>query len=182
MSQIFAKRVFHSLHVARTGNAPDLFHANHFLLDRFAYIQLNALNDQRTSFDQGPFIEAVTAKEEFSYWGIAQSIENTLKYSLRPYEIQFYGDEDLQSTALPHILTRTWLSHAGGTNRVLAILERVDCRDPATYKYMVEINNNSWRPPADWNWTHKKSTTLVQTLSDRQPTGNPGKNIYLTLQ
>lgn len=178
----FAKRIFHSLQVARTGNAPELFQSNHFLLDRLAYVQLNALNDQRTSFDQGPFIEAVTAKEEFSYWRIAQSIENTLKYSLRPYEIQFYGDVELQSTALPHILTRTWLSHTSGTNRMLAILERVDCRDSATYKYMVDINNNSWRPPADWDWMHKKSTTLVQTLLDRQPAGYPGKHVNLTLQ
>lgn len=177
----FAKRVFHSLQVARTGNAPDLFQSNHFLLDRFVYVQLNALNDQRTSFDQGPFIEAVTAKEEFSYWGIAQSIENTLKYSLRPYKIQFYGDAGLQSTALPHILTRTWLSHKNGTNHVLAILERVDYRDSATYKYMVDINNNSWRPSADWNW-ERKSATLVQTLSDHRPAGYPGKHVNLTLQ
>ena len=59
---LVVKRVFHPLGIAPLGTLCASF--NLFLVERFAYVQRNAMRDGRQSFDAGPFIEAMPAKDE----------------------------------------------------------------------------------------------------------------------
>lgn len=86
------------------------------------------------------------APDEYSYWGIAGQIHESMRYYMKPHELLVFGN-DIRNTNKSHILSRIWLNSMNNKNSVLVLLERTNIVDN---DYWRQINTRSWQP-TDWN-------------------------------
>jgi hypothetical protein len=150
-------RIFKKLEIARLGFGE--FSYNKHVLDQFAYYQWN----NSSPFVSGPFMFTEKAPEEYTYWGIAQDIEQSMKYFMKPYNIHVFGENE-KDVKQGDLLIRGWLNSTKDINNALVLMERVDIEKNKkdVLEYMYAINNRSWQPK---NWSEiEKSNTMTQTL------------------
>ena len=143
-----------------------------FFLERMAYLQMQNNGD----FTSGPMITAEPAPQEYSYWTTLDEIEHGMRYFMRPYELVAFGHNEADTTK-SHLLTRAWMHHINGANRVTVTVERINQVD--LYPYMNQINNKPIWCTDSWN-TNAKS--LTQTLKQTNHPYNGCWGTFLELQ
>jgi hypothetical protein len=155
---MFVPRTFKRLNIAYNSDRYQTF-----FLEKFAYYQWN----NKLPFTSGPAIMAEPSSDFYDYWKMAQSIESTLRYYIKPYNICVFGNE-LDNMSKSHLLVRGWLDATKESNNALILMERINY--PQENDYMVAINNSEWRPT---NWLQiEDATQLQQALTKKLTTPN----------
>ena len=156
-------RVFKRLDISHSSSLK----THYYYLEKMAYLQHN---NNTVPFVSGPLICTNDGSEEYSYWNIAQRIENSLKYYMKPYKMCVFGGDDIKNRDKPLILSRVWLNSNKDINNILILMERITFNDNTinTYKYITAINNRSWQP---LNWSEVENTTNIRQtiLSSNDP-------------
>jgi hypothetical protein len=150
-------RIFKKLDIAHIGFGS--YSYDKYILDSFAYYQWT----KDIPFISGPCMYLEKAPDEYSYWSQALKIQQSMKYFMKPYNIQLFGNNITDNTQ-SHLLIRGWLNSIKDCNNVLILMERVelDKNRNSIIQYMNNINNRSWQP---LQWTDiEKSNTLIQHL------------------
>jgi hypothetical protein len=148
MSNLSA-RVFKRLDIAYNSHK-----LNEFFLEQLAHAQWK----NKAPFIHGPFMEVKENKEEYGYWDLANNIEHSLRYYMKPHRIIVFGN-DINNTLKPYILTRCWLNATHHENRALVFMERIQSvHDLYSDNYWRAINNNSWVPT---HWSKIQSATQI---------------------
>ena len=106
---MFAPRTFKRLTVALNPH----FNYDPFFLTALAYNQWSI----NPPFSVGPKMCAYAAPEEYSYWGISSTIENTLRYYMKPHKIAIFGN-DIQNLEKPQLLVRGWFQCTNKSNNL----------------------------------------------------------------
>jgi hypothetical protein len=138
---MLSPRIFKRIDVASVPHGHTFYHQ--FFLEQFAYKMWNST----VPFSSGPVIIAEPSNEEYDYWSIAQRVEGTLRYYMKPSKLIVF-ERDIHNIAKSHILTRGWLNVSEESNNAVLLMERIDW--PLDQKYMTSINNASWRPD-EWD-------------------------------
>ena len=151
---MFAHRIYKRLDIAYNGHK-----IHEFLLERMAYPQWH--NNQ--PFISGPNI-CVELNRLYNYWNVANQIEYSLRYFMKPHTIHVFGS-DVDNLDNPSLLVRTWLNAKEDSNNVLVTMESMKSPIGGSneLRYMEAINNRSWQPD---NWNDiANASALHQTLT-----------------
>jgi hypothetical protein len=118
---------------------------------------------------------AYAAPGEYSYWGIASNIDNTMRYFMKPHKIAIFG-HDVMNLEKSQLLVRGWFQCTPESNNLLLLMERYEHK--TDHKYWFGVNNSSWRIQG---WHQIENVTNVnQTLL---PSSNsPHYKVQMELQ
>jgi len=167
---MFVLRTFKKLNIAYNSYAFEPF-----FLERMAYAQWN--NKTKHKIISGPFIQFKTAKNKYNYWGVANKIEHSLHYYMKPHKMFVFGN-DVDNINKSYLLTRVWRQCLENVNLCLVLMERVEYKNDRDY--LIAINNTSWQPDWQCSW-EKKFSCLENTNELHQEillTNKPYKNSY----
>ena len=151
-------RIFERIHIAKCGSTT--FHP--FFIERFAY----KLWNNRSPFLSGPSIIAEPSVKEYGFWTISQTIDNSLRYFMKPHKVLTFATHDIMDTNRSHILTRAWLNATEESNTAVLLMERI--RLPEDTQYMEAINNTTWQPDNIDDLENAKELHQSLTLVDTQ--------------
>lgn len=137
-----------------------------YFLERLAYVQLNI----KGNFTSGPSMCAdrryVTdtnySADKYEYCNIIQKLHCSMNHFMRPYKLVVFGHNETDITK-SHLLTRVWLDHVNGRNKVLALIESIDM--DYDRGYMNSLNYKTiWTPDLHAAFEAKKiKQTVIQT-------------------
>lgn len=166
---MFAPRTYKRLAIA--GN-PHM-HYDSFFLTALAYNQWSI----KPPFSVGPKMCAYAAPEEYSYWSIAENINNTLRFFMKPHKIAIFG-HDVKNLSKSQLLVRGWFQCTHESNNLLLIMERYEHKTDS--KYWVGINNSSWRIQGWPQIENAQQMHQLLTLSNEPCRGS--YNVQMELQ
>lgn len=98
-----------------------------------------------------------------SYWAFTHSINDVLRYYMKPHTLTVFGSDEENKESKPDMLVRGWLNGTHEENRVILTMERVCPRDD--YTYIQNILENKWKPAAKHWEALEKSPEIVLSCS-----------------
>lgn len=118
------------------------------ILEHFAYDQLtikgNYASGPSISIDKRREYDTDYFADKYQYRNIIKRLNSSIDCFMKPYKLVVFGNDET-NTIKSHLLTRVWLDHADGHNKVLALIENINADHNDNYIKSLKYTT-TWEP------------------------------------